>query len=252
MFKLFTIPFLALLLLPTTLLADNSSAQNDDWVYSVTPYLWVTGQKGDVATLPPAGATEIDVSFNDVISNMDLSMMGFFEARKGRLGLFSELFYVGISADADTPGNLYSKADYEQDLWALSVGASYAISQNKDYLVDALAGVRFWDLDNRLKLKSSSLPSAKKSHREHWQDAFIGLRGKRWLNEKWFISGWGITSIAGDSDSAWDVFGAIGYDYSDGVSFSVGYRHQEINYKKGDFLFDVKMSGPTIGATIRF
>jgi hypothetical protein len=107
-------------------------------------------------------------------------------------------------------------------------------------------------LDNSLKLKSNILPSTKTSHRERWQDLFVGIRAKRWLNDKWFISGWGIASIAGDSDSAWDVFGAIGYDYSDSVSFSVGYRHQEVKYKNGDFLFDVKMSGPTLGASIRF
>jgi len=40
------------------------------------------------------------VSFSDVIDNLDIALMGIIEARKGRYGIFSELFYVGISADA--------------------------------------------------------------------------------------------------------------------------------------------------------
>ena len=78
------------------------------------------------------------------------------------------------------------------------------------------------------------------------------LKGKVWLNHKWLLTAWGVTAFAGDSDSAWDVPGTVTYEYSDSISFSAGYRHQEVDYDNGNFLFDVEMSSPIMGATINF
>ncbi len=232
--------------------AENLSATDNSWQYSASPYLWVAGQKGNVATLPPASPIEIDVSFDDVISNLDMAFLGFFEARKGRLGLFGEVFYIGVSGEQSNPHPLFTKAGFEQDLWGVSLGASYAISQSSEHLLDIIGGVRFWDLDNTLQLTSVLERTRALSAKESWQDAFIGIKGKHWLNKQWYISGWGIIAVVGDSNSAWDVFGAAGYEYSDAVSFSAGYRYQEVDYSKNDFVFDVKISGPTLGATFRF
>jgi hypothetical protein len=104
---------LALLLSAPDLRADSSG----DWSYTAAPYFWTTGMKGSAATLPPAPPADLDVSFSDVMDYLDMSLMGVAEARKGRFGLFGEVFYVGITADADTPGGFYSGANYEQDLW---------------------------------------------------------------------------------------------------------------------------------------
>ena len=39
---------------------------------------------------------------------------------------------------------------------------------------------------------------------------------------------------------------------SDSVTLDAGYRYLAIDYKNGGFLFDVALSGPIIGASIRF
>ena len=115
--------FIPLLFATNHASADDSS----EWQFTVVPYLWMAGQQGDVATLPPAGDIELDLSFSDILSNMDMALMGFFEARKGRVSLFTEVFYVGTSADAESPAPYYSKAEYEQDLWAVTVGGAYTM-----------------------------------------------------------------------------------------------------------------------------
>jgi len=239
---------LALLVSPVGGFAGNS----DEWVVTGTSYLWMTGMEGKVATVPPAPPAELDVSFSDVMSNLDIALMGFLEARKGRFGVFGEVFYVGISTDARTPGPFFAGADYEQDLWGVSFGGSYELTQSDDYQINAVGGVRFWDLDNELELNAGRLAARKISERETWMDGFIGLRGKADIDANWYVSGWGITTVAGDSDSAWDVYAGVGYKYSDALSVSVGYRHQEVDYDDGLFLFDVELSGPAIGLTYRF
>jgi hypothetical protein len=227
-------------------------ADNNEWGFSFTPYLWVTGQKGDVATLPPAGPAKLDISFNDVIENLDMSFMGFFEAKKGRFGILAEVFYIGVSADIDVPGPYFSGADYEQDLWAVSLAGTYQLTQNDQYQIDALFGLRHWDLDNTLDLDAGGLAATKVSHRERWDDVIIGLKGQTKLNEQWFVSGMVNFAVLGDSDKYWDVFGGVNYQYSDDLSFLVGYRHQEVDYDDGDFLFDIEMSGPVVGLKVAF
>ena len=95
---------LVLLVLPVSGYAGDS----DEWVFTATSYLWVTGQEGEVATWPPAAPAELDISFSDVVEDMDMALMGFLEARHGRFGVFGEVFYVGVSDDGKTPGRFFS------------------------------------------------------------------------------------------------------------------------------------------------
>ena len=61
-----------------------------------------------------------------------------------------------------------------------------------------------------------------------------------------------MVAVAGDSDTSWDVYAGAGYEYSDSISLTLGYRHQEIEYENGDFLYDIRMSGPVTGLSFRF
>jgi opacity protein-like surface antigen len=239
---------LALIVFPLNALA----ADDDKWTFTVAPYLWVTGQEGKVATLPPAGPADLDISFSDVIDDMDMTLMGLVAARKGRIGIFGEVFHVDISSDIDTGDILYSGGDYNQDLWAISLGVSYAVLQNNESLLDMVVGVRFWDLDNELKLDAGILPDARSREQESWNETFVGLRARTGLGEAWFLTGWGMVAVAGDSDTSWDVYAGAGYEYSDSISLTLGYRHQEIEYENGDFLYDIRMSGPVTGLSFRF
>lgn len=239
--------FVATILLPCCALAENSK----DWTFTVAPYVWATGMKGEVATLPPAAPAEIDLSFSDVVEGLDISLMGLVEARKGRFGAFGELFYVGVSADADTPGPFYAQTEYEQDLWALSVGGSYAVIQDQARHLDVVGGVRYWDMDNQIELDAGVAPSAKRSERESWMDLFIGLKGRARIDQRWYVTGWAVSAVAGGSDTAWDVLAAVGYEIDDDFSLTVGYRHQEVDFRDGEFIFDVELSGPIVGLVWR-
>lgn len=152
--KIYHALFIIFCTLPVIAFADNN-----EWEYAFTPYLWMTGQEGEVATLPPAEPAKLDISFKDIMENLDMTFMGFFEAKKGRFGIFAEVFYTGVSADADTPGDDFSGADYEQDLWAVTLAGSYQLTQNDQYQIEALVGVRHWDLDNTFDLDAGLSPA---------------------------------------------------------------------------------------------
>lgn len=238
---------LGLLVLPVWASADGG----EEWTFTVAPYMWITGLEGRIATLPPLPPAEVDISFGDVLDNLDMALMGLVEARKGRFGLSGEILYLSVSVGGDLPGPEFSKADYEEDLLSATFAASYALTQDVDHHLDAVAGVRFWDLDNTLQLAAGDMPATTISEQESWNDLFVGLKGKTRLNDHWYLAGSAYAAVAGDSDSFWDVFGGVGYEYSDTFSLVVGYRHQEVDYEKGDFLFDIEMSGPIVGLVFR-
>ena len=222
-------------------------AKDDGWKFNFTPYAWGTSLKGQVASLPGVPPADIDVSLSDILSNLDIGLMGVGGARKGRFAVFGDLFYANISADADTRGLLFSGADYEQKLLFASAGVSWRVLDEDDYQLSALAGLRYYRLDNELKLTGAALPTTKINHVEDWVDPMIGLTGRVRLAPNWYASARVTTAIAGDSDTAYGLFGGIGYVFNQSLSAVAGYRYMKVDYEKGDFLFDVEMAGPTVG-----
>jgi len=224
---------------------------NDDWKFTIAPYLWMAGQKGTVATLPGTPPAEIDVSFSDIVKDLDMALMGTAVARKGRFGVFGEIFYTKVSPGAKTPGPAFSGVAYDQDLWSVTAGGLFALSQDQDHNLDAVIGVRRWDLDNKLKFKAGLLPDLSTSKQKNWNDVFVGITGRKNLNDSWYINGWGYVAVGGDSDSYWDLFGGVGYKFNS-FSLDFGYRHQVVDYEDDGFIYDIKISGPIIGFVFDF
>jgi hypothetical protein len=80
----------------------------DSWTFSATPYAWVTLLNG--STTVKGRTVDVDVGFNDLmdlVRNSEIpkdlfAIMGYFEARKGRLSLFADLVYMKIAVGADS------------------------------------------------------------------------------------------------------------------------------------------------------
>ena len=237
------------------LAAGNSlaeAAEDAGWRFSFSPYIWAARLKGDVATLPPAGPVEVDVSFGDILEDLDLALMGIGQARKGRIGIWGDVFYAKLSADGDTRGRFFSDANYDQTLSFLTLGGSYRLLEQASFSVDALGGVRYSHLDNKLKLKAGLLPQATRYERESWLDPIVGLTVRTNVGPHWYVSGWAMSAVAGESDSAYDLFGGLGYAFNDTHSLILGYRHMRVDYDNGPFLYDVKLYGPMAGFTFRW
>ncbi len=222
-------------------------AKDDEWKFNFTPYAWGTSLKGQVASLPGVPPADIDVSLSDILSNLNIGLMGVGGARKGRFAVFGDLFYSRISSDTDTRGLLFSGVDYNQTLLFASAGVSWRVLDKDAYHLSVLAGLRYYHLDNDLKLNGATLPTIKIDHTEDWVDPMIGLQGRVRLATNWYASARMTTAIAGGSDTAYGLYGGVGYVFNKSLSTVVGYRYMKLDYENGDFLFDVEMAGPSVG-----
>lgn len=98
------------------------------------------------------------------------------------------------------------------------------------------------------------LPARTLDQDESWVDPIAGVRARVGLgsSSSWYVTGWAVAAIAGESDSAWDLFGGVGYRFKPKHSVTVRYRHQSVDFRDDSFRFDVELSGPVAAYVYRF
>lgn len=230
-----------------------STPASSGWSFGFAPYLWASGMEGDVATLPPAPPAQVDAGFDDILESMDIAFMGIAELRKDRFGVLADLLYMKLSADGETPGPLFNGADLDLEAFIGTFEGSYRAVESDLGHLDLLAGVRVWSVTTELTLGAGLLPARQREDSETWVDPVIGVQGRLDLGSGFHLMGMGnVGGFGVASDITWDVFAGLGYQANDWFAPVIGYRHLEVDYDKGDFLFDVEMSGPLIGGVLRF
>jgi hypothetical protein len=233
---------------------EPASSQQDDWSLSLSPYIWGAGLKGSVASFPGAPAADVDVSFSDVLSNLDMAGMLIAQLRYQRFAGYMDLIYTSISADQNTPlGLLFDDVNLENEVFIGTFGGSYRAIESEHASLDLLAGIRAWSVDTRLKLQGGALPDQEIEHNENWVDPIVGISARYQFDSGIFATAFSqVGGFGVGSDLTWDALGGLGYQFNNSVSAIAGYRHLEVDYEHNGFVFDVEMSGPVIGMTIRF
>jgi hypothetical protein len=247
---------------PRTLLASLAfatafagAARAEDWAFTVTPYFWASGIKGDLKTLPDLPAAHVDANFSDVKDVLQMGFMAFGEARKGRWGVLGDVTYIdlGLSKHATVRDRAYLAAGMGTKTLDTLLAGAYRVHETDKLALDLYGGVRatWMDTDLTLTLPRGGVREA--SHKESWVDPVVGGRMIATFSPKWSFTAVGdIGGLGIGSDLAWQLMGTVNYKFSDMVSVSAGYRHYSMDYDKGGFVFDADQSGPIIGTSIRF
>ncbi|MXN66928.1 hypothetical protein GR183_18600 [Stappia sp. GBMRC 2046] len=227
------------------------------WTFTFAPYLWASGLSGDVATFPPAPPASIDLSFGDILEDLNFAGMIVGAARKGRFGVSADLQYYDISTSADTAGIFFSSAKLVSKTLVFSALGDYVLYENGNNILFISAGARLWAADTELKLSAGPPPfglaGRNVNSHETWVDPMVGLRGTAELSERFFVTGWGyVGGFGAGSDIMADVMGSVGYRFTDSISSTLGYRWQKVDYENNGFVFDVEWQGPIAGLVFRF
>ncbi|PZQ50516.1 MAG: hypothetical protein DI556_07965 [Rhodovulum sulfidophilum] len=233
-------------------LAGTPAAAADGWTFAVSPYAWLPGITTSTETR--RGPVRTEMSTGDVISDLDFAFMGAAEARNGRWGLIVDFIYSDLTSDASTPfGALWSEAQVETRLSATTVYAGYRVLQDEKGSLDVLAGGRFYSLDLALSLKPGRLPGRSASYDDDWADPVFGLRGRYDFDGKWFTTVVADAGgFSGGSDSTWQAFGSVGYQFNDRWSAQGGWRYLDISREIDGKDVSIELSGPLVGLTYRF
>ena len=219
---------------------------SDEWKFNGIVYLWGAALKGTTTS-----GSKLDISFSDIVDNLDFGIMGVIGAQKGKWGFSSDILYLDISKDVNVP--LEPPVELTNigiEGWVVTPIVSYRVVESEQLSLDLLAGARYLYLKSPMEFNNAVSTS---EHDDMW-DGIVGVKGEYEFNEKWYMP-FRFDVGTGDSDVTWQAFAGVGYKYEN-FDFIAGYRYLDWEFEDSDpalgMLTDLDLSGPVIGAKFNF
>lgn len=240
--------------LPAAAIGSTPTAPATGPSFSVTGYGWASALHGRASTLPPLPAAKVDLSFGDILKDFNGGLMGAAEMRLGNWGFIADAMVSQVTSGATLPGPFFSTVKLRAQTLTVQASALYRVHSDATFDVDLGAGLRFWNLDNRLTIGPGALNLAlTHSEAESWLDPVLAARLIARLGGPWSMT---LIADVGGFDAGsrltWQALGAANYRWNENWTVHAGYRALHVDYRKGRFLYDTTMHGPILAATYRF
>ena len=243
-----------LIFLVVTIPVCGQTQDDDEWQFTVAPYLVFTGMSGTIGAR--GFETDVNASVSDVFSNLQMGFNGYFEARKGNWAFGTDVVYAALGGSTD-----YVNVDPSEALFTFLGMRRLAPG------FDLTFGARVNAIRNKIEFKENLGPPLGGSTIEatkQWVDPLIGFHWSVPLGKRLHftlpanIGGFGISSKI-----ALDVYPNIQFQVGKRAWIAGGWRITYINYESGyedgmpvlgsdAFRFDMTTTGPAIGMAFRF
>jgi opacity protein-like surface antigen len=263
------------LVIVSSILIEKSFAQTpptslspfENWQFRAGAYVFALSVDGD------AGIgnidSDIDVSFGDILDNLDIGGMGFFAGRNEDWSFALDGAYLKVSDDKSASRSrsiLTLTADLEFEIEQVVVGGYLGRKlidgkfEDHPYRIDLLGGVRYNSISVEVDARASLLGATATAQRERsvdWVDPVIAIRGEIWPTETVRVFGWfDYGGFGVGADKTWQVFAGASYHPTPKIELIGGYRVFAFDYEEGSgndrIKLDLTYSGPVIGIAYKF
>lgn len=224
-----------------------------DWSFNLSIYGWATAIDGTISA--GGRSADVDISFKDVTKHLDMTFMAAAELRYKRWGFMGDLIYARLHDDIAPPAGVLFSSTHE--VFKETIGTfllSYrAVDHDRTYL-DLFAGARVYSFYSEIVLRPNLAPQGfAASGTTTWVDPIVGLRGRCYLSNLFFLNGYGdIGGFGAGSELSWQVLGTVGIQAARWCDVQLGYRALGFEYNSGRGKQEITTHGPIMGATIRF
>lgn len=245
-------------------LAATPTKASEEWEFALSPlFLWGLSIDGD-ATINNETAP-LELGFTDeILQNMEAVFTVHFEARRGRLGFFTEYQYVDLKPEVDIsqgPLSVDDKIDFEEDFW--EIGATWAVFENDRTRWEILGGARYTDQEITMDIEAIlDLPPDPERDTElkggdDWWHGFGGVRLQHRLGDKWSVIARTDYGYADSDNTAFNLEFMFDYRFRDWGSAFIGARYLDYDYEeeKGnitEYAFDAAKQGPLAGVKLHW
>lgn len=225
------------------------------WDYTLSVYAWMSGIESSVGT--PFGTLETELSFGDVLENLDFAFFATLEAQNGPWVVLGDLNYSALGTSRDTPfGGIFSGAEVDTTLTIASAFGGYAVVDRPDLRIEAGGGLRFYDMSLETRLIGNGpVQDRSTSSSDSWVDAILGVQLRAPISERWFARGYadvGGFGLGDSSELTWQVYAGGGYAFNETWAVEFGYRHLSFEKDFDSTTIEFDQSGPVIGVSARF
>jgi hypothetical protein len=227
------------------------SATDDQLHIGFFPYLWFIGMHGTTGVL--GYNTSVRASAGDLLSHIDIGLMGTLEARKGHVVVPIDFVWAVVSAPKGLPLNEFGvdSVSFRSGQFIFTPKAGYEIIDTPKFKVDSLVGLRYWHLGEKLSFNPPVFNSVSAS--QGWVDGVGGGRFEILMSPVVSII------VAGDaggggSNCDYQAVGLLGVRITKAVALQGGWRYLDVDYRNNNklYLYNMTLSGAVFGATIYF
>lgn len=225
---------------------------DNGWRYQASIYGWATALNGDIGirSLPPA---HVNLSAWDAIQHLDGAFAGSLMANDGTWLLFTDFMYAKVKADYGFRRSS-GTADFDQEQFLVNALVGRRIPLDiQNFQLYGTAGIRYQHYEANLDIDPARFRSINRNGSKDWVDPVIGLTMHYDFTPKWFldamvdVGGFGISSHFTTQDTV-----AVGYNWNDHISSSLGYRVLYTDYSKGGFSYDATQHGIISSLIVHF
>ena len=233
----------------------ESSETRDDWSFDVAPYLWIAGYDGSFSVPGvPAGLSRTQTrSVDSLTTHISAAAMLAGQVRYRDVGLYLEGAWLQLETEGGTSSGLYSGTDIKTDIAFGTIAGLYRLPRTEKLEVDVIAGARIWYGANEIHFKAGTAPAFTADGSRTWCDPILGAHLRYDFNRRWYglvlgdAGGFGV-----GSDLEWNVYGGVGYRFSDWCSATFGYRYMHVDYSNDDFLMNLNVQGFLLAVGFHF
>ncbi|MGO8983901.1 MAG: hypothetical protein ACLPHI_16245 [Terriglobales bacterium] len=232
-----------------------STANDDQWHFSASPYLWFPGVHGTIGAFGREAGFK--ASATDLLSHFKFGLMGTGEARRNRVLATLDFMWMRLSKDNAIPFPPELEATYANitaNVVILTPKVGYRIINQDKIKADFLTGFRYWYFGESLSFNPSTL-GLNFSRSQNWVDPLVGGRIEAALAPKVSaiiggdVGGWGT-----GSQIEYQAFGFLGYKVKPNLTLQAGYRYLYFDYARLSTeaapYINVAFSGVMFGATL--
>lgn len=245
-FGLLTVVSTAALVVPGTASAQRA----DESYFRLTPYIWGLSLDGSTA-LPTGEDLPIDVSFSDIVDNLNMGLMVNLEWNLANGWYFLlDGMWAELEADFASDGPLGVSGTTEIEMFLYDGLVGYSFDEN----FGVYAGARLNDHD--IGITTDGALPVDVSIGDDWIDFIVGVRAFGEIGENWSLGGRLDAALAGDSESAFNVSVVFARSFGESMHLNLGWRILDIEFDEGEGLerykWDVEQNGPMIGWSWEF
>lgn len=229
-------------------------AQDSQWQYDLSAYLWFPDTTTRIAT--PNGPVEGTLSAKDALDALEFGVMARLNARRGLWALTGDLVYFDLEQDVDLPGGgVFSSATASTQITALSGYGFRQMSSGSSGVFELGVGVRAMSTEIDFDFEAGTSPATSRNISDDWADPLLAARYSQQLNDEWDVTialDYGGFGIGSASEETWQAVASATYAFNEDWGFIAGYRHLHVDRGADNGNYTIKMSGPLLGVNYRF
>ena len=216
--------------------------------FATIGYVWFAGAHGETDVIGPLPPVDLDLPFGKVLKAFKFAFMGAAEVKYDRFVALGDLTFIHLDArqgigirDPD-----FLEAELDSRTAEITLVGGYRVVNEGPVIVDLLAGGRMNWFKANLQLEGPNR-EAQGEKKNSWFDPLIAGRLSAGLGGKWGFGLYGdVGGFGVGSKLTWQAWPEVTYAINKKMTLGAGWRHFKVNRRDGDFLYNVRQSGPII------